>query len=155
MVNTWTVPQPLDASRLKNALASTLQVMPLNASKLVTTTNHDMWTLQLVNQAIPLTIGTTDSPGPFSPDWTGEKDPGKYLCQRLECGSNFNSPTDYYDELPRGGGSSESCSDIALTRLKVTTWRKTGQTSVMLSQSYNLGSSKSMVSIDLIWEYDV
>ena len=78
MINTWAVPQPLETSRLKTALARALQFSPLNAARMVASKNDGIWRFELVNQAIPLTIGSSPSPGPFDPNWKGEKDPGPF-----------------------------------------------------------------------------
>lgn len=40
--------------------------------------NNGTWRFELVNQAIPLTIGFSPRPGPFDPNWKGEKDPGLF-----------------------------------------------------------------------------
>ena len=49
--------------------------------------------------------------------------------------------SDYYDEFPRGGAHLDQDSHDILTKIKVTTWAATGQTSIMISQSHCLGKS--------------
>ena len=53
-------------------------------------------------------------------------------------GAKFNM-SDYYDDFPRGGAHLDLDSHDILTKIKVTTWTATGQTSLMFSQSHCLG----------------
>lgn len=143
MINTWAVPQPLNTSRLKTALAHALQSSHLNAARLVVSKNDGTWRFELVNQVIALTIGFSSRPGPFHPKWKGERDPDCLTDQTWSnvLGLSLTHMSDYYDELPRGGASLDQDTHDILTKIKVTTWTSTGQTSTMASQSHCLGKS--------------
>lgn len=84
MINSWTLPEPLNFDQLKSSLASTLQQFPLNAARLVKITGKNAWGLELANQAIPLTVGSSDLPGPFGAKWRGERDAGMFVFENME-----------------------------------------------------------------------
>ncbi|KAL2005649.1 hypothetical protein VTN00DRAFT_10142 [Thermoascus crustaceus] len=128
VVNTWTVPVPLDPDRLRKALAKALSVYSINAARLGINPRTSTWQLNFVNQAVPLTIGTSSRPGPFAVDWNGKK---------IQNGAPIHQ--DYYDEVYPAGATPDEYAANPLMKLKVTTWTETGQTSIMLSQSYHLG----------------
>jgi len=92
MVNAWTVPKPLDTNQLIASLAETLRIYPLNASQLAKNPSNGKWQLQLINQAIPLTIGTSQKPGLFGPSWNGERDTGEIDGElRIQCESRMKN----------------------------------------------------------------
>jgi len=57
--------------------------------------------------------------------------------------TNFLDQTDYYDPLPSGPISQHN-GDIPTFKARMTTWKKTGFTTIMIAQSYVLGKNHSI-----------
>lgn len=137
-MNSYTLPAPLEPVRLRSALAKTLQLYPAHAGAIARHPESGTWQLHLTNNSVQLSIGQTREPGPFGPNWGGERHKGRYPSFFSEL-YLIVLDTDYYDELPRGNVTRCANLRLPLFQAKVTTWVETGQTSIMVSQSYSLG----------------
>ncbi|CEJ94618.1 hypothetical protein VHEMI10137 [[Torrubiella] hemipterigena] len=87
------------------------------------------YSARLANRPVELIIGTSDHPGPFAQDWVGEEHPDyQFSLGRVDVGENE-----------------------PLFQVKVTTYSKTGQTSIFVSQSYLLGDGFNVGQFMRTW----
>ncbi|KFG82214.1 putative anthranilate N-benzoyltransferase (ISS) [Metarhizium anisopliae] len=131
ITNSITIPCPFDTNRLRASLAKTLQIFPLHCGTLAREVTGNAWGIRLTNRPVPLVVGVTDNPGPFSDQWMGETHP------------------DYYEEIDRDSIFSER--DTPLFLAKVTTWRETGQTALFVCIWHGLGDGFAALHFIKTW----
>ncbi|KAH7122341.1 hypothetical protein B0J11DRAFT_607587 [Dendryphion nanum] len=132
-VNSYTFPGRLDEKKLRSSLSKTLQRFPPYSGSVQAHPKDRSLQIKLDNSSVQLTIGETDEPGPFAAGWKGEEHP------------------DYFDDLPRGSIHITTGPGTPLFKAKATTWRKTGQTHLFVSQSYALGDGFAMIQFMKCW----
>ncbi|EFY95158.2 Chloramphenicol acetyltransferase-like domain protein [Metarhizium robertsii ARSEF 23] len=131
IVNSITIPRPLETDRLRVSLAKTLQLFPLHCGTLKREVTGNAWSIRLTNRPVRLVVGVTDNPGPFSDQWMGE------------------THSDYYEEIDRETMFSER--DTPLFLAKVTTWRETGQTALFVCIWHGLGDAFAALHFLMTW----
>ncbi|KIM84836.1 hypothetical protein PILCRDRAFT_5880 [Piloderma croceum F 1598] len=120
---TWVFPNALCVEKLRNTLAQTLRDYPHVAGRLYCNQKTQELRIKLTNDSVPITVGFTNLP--YATD--------KWFY------NNENHP-DIVDWLPMLFDPS-GVDNKPLVRFKLTTWKKTGETSLSVAWGHVLGST--------------
>jgi hypothetical protein len=121
----WVFPGLLDLEKLKHVLAQTRRDYPHAAGRLLHEPSKKMWQIRLTNESIPISTGSTPNPGIFSDEFNHEKS--------LEVLDSLKFPANPLDLVKE-----------PLVRFKLTSWEKTGETSLSVSFCHMLGDATTV-----------
>jgi len=116
----WVFPGPLDLEKLKHALAQTLRDYPHAAGRVLHEPSTKTWRIRLTNEGVPISTSSTQNPGIFSYEFNHQRSP-----EVLDSLKFPGNPLDLVKE--------------PLVRFKLTSWEKTGETSLSVSFCHMLG----------------
>ena len=122
----WVFPGPLDLEKLKHALARTLRDYPHAAGRLSYDPATKKWRIRLTKEGVPISTGRTEHPGIFSNEFNHERSPDFLDTVRFP-----ENPCDMAEE--------------PLVRFKLTSWEKTGETSLSMSVNHVLGQRSNLL----------
>lgn len=133
---TWVLPGPIDFKKFKHALSLALRDYPHRAGRLSYNEQSKQWRIRLNNEGVPITVGTTEHPGIYSPEFNYERNPGESVLYTIHAPNirlTVCAPiSEFFDSIDESAFERYELNPAPLMKIKLTNFTKTGETTIMI-----------------------